>query len=642
MKTLDILKSVWNTTAIRTSLFIIACVVCIFTVMGLSQNIGTEPLDVCIFVIIIPLLFCSISRGISIKYYFLYAIPLLPLAYSTYFMPQGYTFIFSSFILLIITLIYIAKKTVQWEYKQKVLWIISNLIISAVVWLFTLGFNPFIMGSNNIHNPSRLMQAWSYTVVEKDGKWGTVDAITGETIIPIKFDSIIYDKRFSLYSIQPHLVNNDITTQYDLLYNNHDTIFISLNSGIEERIKNGLRAKWVVRKTENKEMAIREMQYIRMANYAYGDLRKLFINRFDNDTTTHAELKHFNELENIVIDNLNYVLDSLIVKKANNANLDFNDISELRLSLSRAINYSSIKYTLNNEGVDINMLKQHCVTIYPIHNLPPSYHILNISLNIDTIKHNTNFKFKYNASDYISNNPIELNKYFLTTIFYDRNTFSKTCQTTITSNLRLALHKISSYASSYNNILSELLLQNQLAITNDRNITSITNQFEYFNIDSLKSIITEHAVYNPPTNKLDTLIFDKTPQILLNILDSDNFELNDYDTAIQDICAHLLFNATLRFYYKEDEIGRLLEHMKSSDEMLEDIGKIYQIYSYTNNYVDSITKPTFDKIEEVKQQLYESRRLKQETDSIMGEIKSKIGRLDSLLIKDPQNINLNN
>ncbi len=637
MKTLDILKCVWNTTAIRTSLFIIACVTCIFTVIGLSQNIRTEPSDVCIFVIIIPLLFCSISRGISIKYYFLYAIPLLPLAYSTCFMPQGYTLIFSSFILLIITLTYIAKKIVQWEYKQKALWIISNLIISAIVWLFTLGFNPFIMGSNNIHNPSRLIQAWSYTVVERNDKWGTVDAITGETIIPIKFDTIITKDGFSLYSIQPHLVNNDITIQNNLLYSNHDTIFISLNSAFEERIKNGLRAKWNVRKTENKEMAIRDMKYIRMGHYAYGDLRKLFINRFDNDTTTSVELKHFNELENIVIDNLNYVLDSLIVKKANNANLDFNDISELRLSLSRAINYSTIKYTLNKARVDI-------LNIFIQHTLPNSGSTnYSFSLKIDTIKLNSNHNLEYNASDYINSKPTELNKYFLETIFYDRAAFSENIETNVQTNIESRiLSKISSYLLFYYNILSELLLQNQRAIINDNNIDSIINLLDYFNIDSLKSIFNEDVVYNSPTNKLDTLIFDKTPKVLLNILDTNKFELNDYDTAIQNICSHLLFNAVIRFYYKKDEIGRLLEHMKSSDEMLEEIGYIYKIFSKTINYVDSISKPIFYKIEEYKQSLYKKRRLKQETDSIMGEINSKIGRLDSLLIKDPPNINFNN
>ena len=575
MKTLDILKSVWNTTAIRTSLFIIACVVCIFTVMGLSQNIRTEPLDVCIFVIIIPLLFCSISRGISIKYYFLYAIPLLPLAYSTCFMPQGYTLIFSSFILLIITLIYIAKKTVQWEYKKKTLWIISNLIITIAVWIFTLGFNPFVIGSKNIHNHSRLIQAWSYFIVEKDGKWGTVDAITGETIIPIKFDSIIYDKRFSLYSIQPHLVNNDITIQNDLLYNNHDTIFISLNSAFEERIKNGLRAEWDVRKTENKEMAIRDMKYIRMGHYAYGDLRKLFINRFDNDTTSPVELKSFNELENIVIDNLNYVLDSLIVKKANNANLDFNDISELRLSLSRAINYSTIKYTLYNDTLDINTLGKH---IYSLFNLTGKHSLK------DTIN---NYNFESNPSDYLNSSPIELNKKFIISIFIDRSTFLNNYNSPITKKGQ-SVQNINEQLEFYH---KKLLSQKNRFINNIDSIIKL-----YKDIEELRNLMV--FTYNLPADKLDTLIFDKTPKTLLNILDTNKFELNDYDTAIQDICSQILLNATLRGYNKEDEIERLLVHMKSSDKILESTSTMLKQHIDLNNSFDSLR--IYEELEKLK------------------------------------------
>lgn len=579
MKTLDILKSVWNTTAIRTSLFIIACVVCIFTVIGLGR-FYTEPSDVCIFVIIIPLLFCSISRGISIKYYFLYAIPLLPLAYSTCFMPQGYTLIFSSFILLIITLIYIAKKTVQWEYKKKTLWIISNLIITIAVWIFTLGFNPFVIGSKNIHNHSRLMQAWSYSIVEKDGKWGIVDAITGETIIPIKFDSIIYDKGFSLYSIQPHLVNNDITIQNDLLYNNHDTIFISLDSAFEERIKNGLRAEWDVRKTENKEMAIRDMKYIRMGHYAYGDLRKLFINRFDNDTTTSVELKHFNELENIVIDNLNYVLDSLIVKKANNANLDFNDISELRLSLSRAIGYSTIKYTLYNDTLDINTLGIHLTTIS--HYAGKSN--LTNSFRFNDFHAYHNYNFESNPSDYLNSSPIELNEKFITSIFSDRSPF---------------LNNYEKKERSLQNIKKQLeFYRKKLSSQKNRFINNIDSIIKlYKDIEELRSLMV--FTYNLPADKLDTLIFDKTPKVLLNILDTNKFELNDYDTAIQDICSQILYNATIRGYNKEDEIERLLVHMKSSDKILESTSTMLKQHIDIKYSFDSLSRE-YEELEKLR------------------------------------------
>lgn len=187
MKAIEVFKTAVKSLSIRVCLFIFSVLMLYHTVFAIAGS--AEPIDVVLYIVIVPLSFLWCFRYVKYKVYIIGTILLSGLALISYFSSQLYTAILPILISLIVLWLSSIKGT-DFSPIKKILFVVSNLMVVCVVYIFQLGYNPIATSEYEIYEPLRLQNAWKSIIVKTDKKYGVVDAMSGEELLPLCFDSI--------------------------------------------------------------------------------------------------------------------------------------------------------------------------------------------------------------------------------------------------------------------------------------------------------------------------------------------------------------------------------------------------------------------------------------------------------------------
>ena len=199
------LKTITNNTSFLIYLFALFLFVFIQCIWGDFYSISLIPANSFWGVIILPPLACYITTKImgpkliqidnkekllykAVKFFphVLYLCLLCLLSCDTAFLHHRflpYTVLLLVFIVLIYYTCFSFKRTTT---PQRVLLAISNFVFFLLVYVANLGYNPLKI----TYNSAKIVYNWSlvYTLAN-NGKWGVLDAVSGDTLMPCIMDS---------------------------------------------------------------------------------------------------------------------------------------------------------------------------------------------------------------------------------------------------------------------------------------------------------------------------------------------------------------------------------------------------------------------------------------------------------------------
>lgn len=187
MKAIEVFKTAVKSLSIRVCLFIFSVLMLYHTVFAILGY--TEPIDVALYILIIPLLYLWCYRNIKYKIYIIETILLSVLVVISYLSSQLYAMIIPILIGLIVLWITYIKNS-DFSPIKKILFVVSNLVVVSAVYIFQLGYNPIVTAKYEIYEPLRLIDAWESVVVKHNKKYGVINAISGVELLPMHFDSI--------------------------------------------------------------------------------------------------------------------------------------------------------------------------------------------------------------------------------------------------------------------------------------------------------------------------------------------------------------------------------------------------------------------------------------------------------------------
>lgn len=150
-----------------------------------------------IFVFLVPSFCFSLYQRSPVWHLWNYCLLLTPLAMNAagaFLIPfwslMAYMILLSLYILWSFVVCRIRIYNKQHRIRVKVLLILANLAVLWVSVFFQLGFNPQKVDYDMVVRSNVCSANWKAVVVNSNGKYGLINALSGDTIVPIVFNSI--------------------------------------------------------------------------------------------------------------------------------------------------------------------------------------------------------------------------------------------------------------------------------------------------------------------------------------------------------------------------------------------------------------------------------------------------------------------
>ena len=426
MKAIEVFKTAVKSLSIRVCLFIFSVLMLYHTVFAISGY--TEPIDVALYILIIPLLYLWCYRNIKYKIYIIETILLSVLVVISYLSSQLYAMIIPILIgLIVLWIIYI--KNSDFSPIKKILFVVSNLVVVSAVYIFQLGYNPIVTAKYEIYEPLRLIDAWESVVVKHNKKYGVINAISGVELLPMHFDST--EGRHSL-SInltpkqQKYIESIGLDTLGIVSYNKNK---LYVNRFILSKFDNVMTKReignYISEQYDSLDFEIRRLfrqihiDWINnlVSTVVEGDT-SLYKNKCDSVLASLGSI--LLKSDSLVVNNIKTKVDS--ISRYTNLETSFGnrDLTELKHSIIQTIIYLQLKESLTSNNADGRLFPLFCISekimAYNDNIVRPGniYSHLNMNIAIDDSRalFNEDISLTLTSNDVVNRNNNKYNDFF--------------------------------------------------------------------------------------------------------------------------------------------------------------------------------------------------------------------------------------
>lgn len=591
----NVVKNIIETWAFRVCLFLLSIFLYKHTIYPLLWNTSVGTLDVVWGILIIPLLFMFVFKGIRGIYYLLAGILLVAISVIMLSYGSQSNMILLLYAILLILYILIAKNRFSHPFSR-ILFVLTNILIAGSVYVFQLGYNPISLKDCKIVDDYRLKRPWNMVLVEKDSLLGIVDANSGEEIVPIFFTDVTRQEGIE----NPYLVLRRKLTkeQKDIIFKNKvgstSTGWLFNPDSQDVRIRLDFFVEDIYRENLKGKLHSYQQGYINVSDSFYRKTEEDIIKtlgkfhyKFQNDLL-HRALYAQSKSDSLISDLTNSLVgiyEGMLSYIDNNIKADtlsYEDITELRMLLVRSLTISDlIKMSASNNW------QQMCLYLDCIfNNSIPNPSVVNGANNLNSnIEFSFNKLISYEVLDLIKRKADGIRKAFLQTCFNDYKIHEGTIESLFRNrderfktfleneerDLIALRNGINQNSSSVDSLLSYFVKAiDRKAQTKQR----MKNSWEKMSVDSF---------YNHPKNKLDTLIFIKVPQTLNAVLNNES--AIDLHSSVEEISAYLYFASFMRGYNVYNYLNGLKKQMEKKNSLMHFVNNVDSIQSSQHDII---------------------------------------------------------